>query len=89
VAVVDLKFRKLRKGQRWISAKYDTTGRCLRSDKRRAIPAHLAPILTRFDLDLTTWLDAMRSPRRFLGSAIGSVAARATESLRRGVKMGG
>jgi REP element-mobilizing transposase RayT len=64
----------------------DETGRYIRSGKRGAIPQHLAPILARLDLDLATWLEAMLSPGRFLGGAIGSAAARAAEALRRGVK---
>ena len=64
----------------------DETGRYIRSGKRGAIPQHLAPILARLDLDVETWLEAMLSPGRFLGGAIGSAAARAAEALRRGVK---
>ena len=64
----------------------DETGRYIRSDKRGAIPHHLAPILARLDLDLAAWLDAMLSPGRFRGGAIGSAAARAAEAVRRGVK---
>ena len=64
----------------------DETGRFIRSGKRGAIPAHLAPILARLDLDIDTWLTTMLSPSRFLGAAIGSAAARAAEAVRRGVK---
>jgi len=64
----------------------DETGRLIRSDKRGAIPAHLAPILARLDLDLDIWLGAMCSSGRFFGGAIGSAAACAAEALRRGVK---
>jgi REP element-mobilizing transposase RayT len=64
----------------------DETGRFIRAGKRGAIPARLAPILARLDLDVEAWLAAMLSPRRFLGGAIGSAAARAAEALRRGVK---
>ena len=64
----------------------DETGRYIRSGKRGAIPKNLAPILARLDLDVETWLEAMLSPGRFLGGAIGSAAARAAEALRRGVK---
>nr|MDA3960553.1 hypothetical protein [Planctomycetota bacterium] len=63
----------------------DATGRIIRHDKRGAIPAILAPILDRLDLDLDRWLDAVTSAGRFLGSAIGSAAARALEAARRGV----
>ena len=64
----------------------DKTGRYIRSGKRGAIPQNLAPILARLDLDVETWLEAMLSPGRFLGGAIGSATARAAEALRRGVK---
>jgi hypothetical protein len=63
----------------------DATGRIIRHGKRGAIPATLAPILDRLDLDLDRWLDAVTSAGRFLGSAIGSAAARALEAARRGV----
>jgi hypothetical protein len=63
----------------------DATGRIIHHGKRGAIPATLAPILDRPDLDLDRWLDAVTSAGRFLGSAIGSAAARAREAARRGV----
>ncbi len=63
----------------------DATGRIIRTGKRGAIPATLAPILDRLDLDLDRWLEAVTSAARFLGSAIGSAAARALEAARRGV----
>lgn len=34
----------------------DTTGRCIRDDKRGSIPRHLAPILVRLEIDSNTWL---------------------------------
>ena len=34
----------------------DFTGRCLRPDKRGAIPGHLPPILQRLNIDCDTWL---------------------------------
>ena len=43
-------------------------------------------IIHRLDLEVETWLEAMHSPGRFLGGAIGSAVARAAEALRRGVK---
>ena len=64
----------------------DHTGRIVRSDKRGAISAHLAPILNRLNLDLTAWLDLMHSGGSFHGGAFGHLAARTTEALRRGVK---
>jgi len=64
----------------------DETGRIIRSGKRGAIPAHLAPILERLDLDLDAWLDLMRSAGSFLGGAFGRAAARAREAIRRGAR---
>jgi putative transposase len=64
----------------------DTTGRLIRSDKRGFIPKHLQPILERLDIDAEHWVDLMRANQRFLGAAIGSAWARATEATRRGVK---
>ena len=64
----------------------DQTGRIVRTGKRGAIPSHLAPILARLEIDAEQWIDAMMNGGRFLGTAIGSVAARATEALRRGAK---
>jgi hypothetical protein len=64
----------------------DQTGRIVRSGKRGAIPAHLAPILTRLEIDAEAWVDIMMHGGRFLGSGIGSAVARAGEAVRRGVK---
>ena len=64
----------------------DHTGRIVRSDKRGAIPAHLAPILERLNLDPTAWLNLMHSGGSFHGGAFGNVAARTTEALRRSLK---
>ena len=64
----------------------DETGRIVRSGKRGAIPAHLAPILDRLNLDLDAWMELMRTPRSFLGGAFGHIAARTREALRRGTK---
>jgi REP element-mobilizing transposase RayT len=44
----------------------DWTGRQLRLDKPGQIPSHLAPVLTRLDCSLETWLDLIRNfSRRF------------------------
>ena len=64
----------------------DHTGRIMRSDKRGAIPTHLAPILERLNLDPTAWLNLMHNGGSFHGGAFGHLAARTTEALRRGVK---
>ncbi len=67
----------------------DATGRIVRGDKRGAIPANLAPILDRLHINLDAWLSLMRSSGHFgLGSfgALGALASRAREALRRGAK---
>ena len=64
----------------------DHTGRIVRSGKRGAIPAHLAPILDRLNLDLSAWLELMHRGGSFHGGAFGHLASRTTEALRRGVK---
>ncbi|MBA3936264.1 MAG: hypothetical protein H0X38_02295 [Planctomycetes bacterium] len=45
----------------------DQTGRIARSGKRGAIPAHLAPILERLEIDAQAWIDIMMHGGRFLG----------------------
>lgn len=64
----------------------DETGRIVRSGKRGAIPAHLAPILERLEIDAQAWVDIMMRGGSFLGSAIGSAVARAGEAMRRGMR---
>jgi REP element-mobilizing transposase RayT len=64
----------------------DETGRIIRSGRRGAIPARLAPILDRLQLDLDAWLDLMRRGGSFLGGAFGHLAERTSEAIRRGVK---
>ena len=64
----------------------DHTGRIMRSDKRGAIPTHLAPILERLNLDPTAWLNLMHNGGSFPGGAFGHLAARTTEALCRGIK---
>ena len=64
----------------------DATGRIVRGDKRGAIPAHLAPILERLDLDIQSWIGLMQSHGKFIGTAIGHYAARAAEAARRGLR---
>jgi len=64
----------------------DETGRIVRSGKRGAIPAHLAPILDRLTLDLNAWMDLMHRAGSFCGGAFGHIAARAREAMRRGTK---
>jgi len=51
----------------------DATGRCLRDDKKGAIPAHLAPILQRLGIQPKQWLHQIRHFGRSYGSSAGSV----------------
>ena len=48
----------------------DATGRVLRAGKRGQIPAELAPLLARLDVELAQWLAAMRGWRSFIGRAV-------------------
>ncbi len=64
----------------------DATGRLLRDGKRGAIPARLAPILARLELDIDRWVACMRGFRQFIGSAVGRLASRGAEATRRGLR---
>ena len=64
----------------------DTTGRIVREGKRGAIPTSLAPILERLRLDLDGWLDLMAQGGHLGQGAIGALASRAREALRRGAR---
>jgi len=64
----------------------DAIGRVLRSSKRGAIPAQLAPILQRLDIEAESWLRVMLSHGSFLGTAVGSAIAIGTEAIRRGLR---
>jgi REP element-mobilizing transposase RayT len=64
----------------------DTTGRIVREGKSGAIPASLAPILERLRLDLDGWLDLMACGGHLGHGAIGALASRAREALRRGAQ---
>lgn len=61
----------------------DHTGRFLHNGKRGQIPAHLAPILERLQIDIDTWLSVMLGHGRFLGSAVGAVVDLVAEAARR------
>jgi len=64
----------------------DATGRAIRPGKRGAIPASLAPILARLDLQVEEWIATMLGWRQMRGSAVGGAAARAAEAARRGTR---
>jgi REP element-mobilizing transposase RayT len=62
----------------------EATGQVIRGDKRGAIPADLAPILERLDLNVEAWIATMAKPKSLLGAVLGGVAAVAAEAQRRG-----
>ena len=64
----------------------DATGRVLRAGKRGAIPAELAPILARLDLQVEKWIATMLGWRQMRGSCVGGAQARTTEALRQGLQ---
>jgi REP element-mobilizing transposase RayT len=64
----------------------DETGRLVREGKRGAIPAHLAPILDRLQLDLDAWMGLMRHGGAFGFGSFGAMASRLAEAARRGAK---
>ena len=64
----------------------DLTGRVIKSGKRGAIPAHLAPMLNRLDLEVDDWLSTMQKGGTLTAGALGHHAQRATEALRRGLR---
>jgi REP element-mobilizing transposase RayT len=64
----------------------DETGRIVREGKRGAIPAHLAPILDRLQLDLDAWLSLMQHGGAFGFGSFGALASRLAEAARRGAK---
>lgn len=51
----------------------DCTGRQIRSDKRGAIPAHLAPILERLKIRPECWLDLVLNFENWFGSFAGHI----------------
>jgi hypothetical protein len=63
----------------------DQTGWIIASGKRGAIPAHLAPVLQRLQIDVDAWLDVMRGRSHFLGTAVGALPTLVCEATRRGV----
>ena len=64
----------------------DATGRWLRAGKRGAIPAELAPILARLDLDVERWFATMSGWRSFVGRAIGAFGVRADRATALGLR---
>ena len=63
------------------------TGRQMRSDKRGAIPADLAPILTRLQINPDQWIDTVQNFGHLFRTAIGRVDAM-REQLREQVNIG-
>jgi len=62
----------------------DWTGRQLRDGKRGAIPADLAPILERLQIESASWLDAVSCYDGKFRTVVGRVDAIRREALRRG-----
>ena len=60
----------------------DLSGRVLRGGKRGAIPAELAPLLARLDLDVDAWVAVLFGWRSFVGRAVGGLAARTAQAGR-------
>ncbi|UPW17505.1 transposase [Agarivorans sp. TSD2052] len=50
----------------------DWTGRCVRADKRGAIPANILPIMTRLNINQKDWLSVVKDFNRHFISAAGS-----------------
>ena len=62
----------------------DWTGCQIRSGKRGAIPAHLAPILARVGLDGDSWCDLVAQFGKLFKRAAGTADSLAKEAARRG-----
>lgn len=52
----------------------DTTGRCIREDKKGFIPAHLAPLLQRLGVAPTAWINQVQFFGRQYGCCAGSAS---------------
>lgn len=80
---------QLRDGSGFSTEEYlqlvDATGRVVRAGKRGAIPATLAPLLSRLDVQVEDWIATMVGWRSMSGGAVGGVAARQAEATRRGL----
>ncbi len=64
----------------------DWTGRQLRSDKRGAIPSHLAPILTRLGIRGEHFVDAVAGFDQWFGRVIGSASRVRAAAKRAGLR---
>ena len=63
---------------------FEWTGRQMRSDKRGAIPADLAPILTRLQINPDQWIDTVTNFGRLFRTAVGRVDAMREQAARMG-----
>lgn len=63
----------------------DWTGRQLRLKKCGAIPSHLAPILERIGVDVSSWCDVVRKFGKLFKRAAGKADSLANEASRRGI----
>jgi hypothetical protein len=64
----------------------DWTGRCIRDDKRGAIPAHLAPILQRLQIQQDNWINGVQHYGNYFYKVIGTVQHLLEETQRQGRK---
>ena len=62
----------------------DWTGRAVASGKRGKIPARLAPILERLQIDVDRWIDTVTRFGRWFHRAVGSAQALCAEAVRVG-----
>jgi REP element-mobilizing transposase RayT len=62
----------------------DWTGRQIRKDKRGAIPQHLAPILTRLQIDVEHWVDGVRDFSRWVHRIVGTARSMADAAQQMG-----
>ena len=62
----------------------DWTGRQIRSDKRGAIPGHLAPILARLNIHGDLWMTTIEQFGRMFRRVIGRVSSMAGLAASRG-----
>jgi len=60
----------------------DWTGRAVASGKRGRVPAHLAPILERLQIDVDRWIDTVTRFGRWFHRAVGSAQALCAEAAR-------
>ena len=63
----------------------DWTGRCIKEGKRGKIPAHLAPILQRLEINQDQWVDGVEHYGRRFYRVVGSLQHLVTETINQGL----